>query len=104
MITADPNQRFGNHVVMTITLPEHFVVLQHHGQDVKILVSALRSFAERVGDDPANFRFHPPLFNWREGYTLREEGWAVGLPNGTLWPTSALVSAVREWDRMMGIG
>lgn len=103
-ITADPNQRFGNEVVMTITLPEYFVVLQHHHRDVRINIAALQKFADRAGDDPHNFSYQPVPFSWREDITLREHGWAVTLSSGILWPTASLVTAVREWNRQMGIG
>lgn len=103
-ISAHPNQRFGDHVVLTVTLPAHFVVLTHHGKDVKIDVDVLRKFATREGEDPHEYRYQPIGFSWREEVTLREQGWAVVLSSGMLWPTRSLVSAVQEWNRQMGIG
>jgi hypothetical protein len=102
-ITAEPGVRLGDHVVLTVTLPVHYVVLEHHGKDVKICVDLLRQFAKRWGNDAMEYRYDAVHLTWQEEVTLREAGWMVLLSNGMMWPTATLVSALAAWEKQVGI-
>jgi hypothetical protein len=102
-ITADPLNRLGDHVVLTITLPTQWVVLTHHGRDVKIDMDRLIEFDARFGQDPEEFRFRKCTWSWPEEAALRDAGWITMLGFTTLWPTPALHDALEDWRRRRAV-
>lgn len=102
-VTADPAERFGDHVVLQITVPVRWVVFEHHHRDVKIELDRLRSFAKRWGQDVETFRYQVTGFSWMEEIVMQECGWCTHMSNGMLWPTRSLVDSVADWETSMGI-
>ena len=99
-ITASPQDRLGDHVVLTVTAPTYWVLLHHHGREVQVDVLRLIKFAERFGGEPEEYRYDNTRFSWIEEVALREVGWIVVLSSGSPWPTRKLNDACEEWKRI----
>jgi hypothetical protein len=96
-ITAGPDDRLGENVVLTITEPVQHVQIMWNARRVKVEMNLLRRFAQTYDDD-YGYRTWLPPFSFEQERALIQCGYAVVGGGGSLRPSRALVMDVAEWD------
>lgn len=95
-IDASPEDRLGDHVVMSITEPHFWLVLQSHPRLVKVEMLRLTEFAAAYDGDPHNYL--PNRFTFEQERALVRLGYAAVAGGGRLIPTLHLVDDLIDWQ------
>lgn len=97
-ITAGPDDRLGENVVLTITEPVQHLSIHWNTRRVKVEMTLLRRFAQTYDSD-SGYRTWLQPFSFEQERALIGVGYAVVGAGGALRPTVRLVDDLVEWER-----
>ena len=95
-IDAEPEDRLGLNIVVTITEPHHWLVLQDSPRQVLVSVVKLAEFAATYDGDFRDYTH--TRFTFEQERALIRLGYAAVGGGGRLIPTLRLVDDLIEWQ------
>lgn len=88
-MTAYPGDKIGDHVIITVTVPARYLMLQHHERPVRVPMEKIERLArlDREVDHLGSYEF-----SWTEKLVMERAGLGLQDMHGGLWPTALLLS------------